>query len=319
MPRRYYSNAAVPTSLSGTITAGATSMTVAAVTGFPTVFPYTLTLDKNQTGLGEAVEVTAAAGTTLTIVRGVDGTTAQGHNAGALVSHDHTARDYAEWQQIRDHQIMNPGNSSLNLRRGSSIAAVAANTSYSLLTVPANRQYVVKNVVVTNTAAADTTAGLIIGSGTQPLSLSSVLKGNAQRHQDMALVMNPGESLNLQAGVGGSVVLATATYSDMIMTDAPTRMADGSTLAANTWTTVYTAPGPMVVTYMSFANNSAAIAQYGYRVGTGNPITNINDVAIGDTHVIDSVFYMAAAEVLQVRNTLASSIHYTFSGLAVTT
>lgn len=102
MPSRYYSNAALPTQLSAACTAAATTISVAAITGFPTKYPYTLTLDKNNGALAEAVQVTGAAtGTgpyTLPVVRGIDDTTAQAHGAGALVSHDHTKQDYEEWQ-----------------------------------------------------------------------------------------------------------------------------------------------------------------------------------------------------------------------------
>lgn len=96
MPRRYYSNTAAPTTLTAAVDTVATTITVAALTGYPTQFPYTITLDKTNNALAEAATVTAATGTTLTIIRGVDGTTAKGHNPGAVVSHDHSARDYDE-------------------------------------------------------------------------------------------------------------------------------------------------------------------------------------------------------------------------------
>jgi hypothetical protein len=95
---RYYSSTAVDTTLTGAVNASATTITVAAVSGFPASYPYTLALDYD-TSSEELVNVTAAAGTTLTIVRGQDGTTGVAHDAGAAVKHVASARDYREPQE----------------------------------------------------------------------------------------------------------------------------------------------------------------------------------------------------------------------------
>ena len=78
---RYYSSTAVDTTLTGAVNSSATSITVASTSGFPASYPYTLALSYD-TSLEELVNVTAAAGTTLTIVRGQDGTSASAHDAG---------------------------------------------------------------------------------------------------------------------------------------------------------------------------------------------------------------------------------------------
>jgi hypothetical protein len=93
--RRYYSSNAADTTLSGTITAGATSITVGSITGHPVQFPYTLILDP-ETASEEVVSVTAGTGTNLTVSRGQDGTTALSHTAGAVVRHGVSARDFDE-------------------------------------------------------------------------------------------------------------------------------------------------------------------------------------------------------------------------------
>ena len=95
MARRFYSSIAVRTTLSSGINNTVTSITVAAVTGFPASFPYTLIIDED-TASQEVVEVTAGTGTTLTITRGVDGSVAAVHSAGAAVNHGVSARDYDE-------------------------------------------------------------------------------------------------------------------------------------------------------------------------------------------------------------------------------
>lgn len=98
MGQRYYSSTAVSTTLSGSIGSGTTSITVGSVSGFPGSFPYTLIIDPD--GTEEVVEVTAAGGTTLTVTRGVDGTTGVAHDAGVTVRHGISARDL---QEPNDH------------------------------------------------------------------------------------------------------------------------------------------------------------------------------------------------------------------------
>lgn len=97
MTARQYSSVAVSTTINPGILTGATSIVVAATTGWPSSYPYTVILDED-TAYEELVEVTAAGGTTLTVVRGKDGTTAQAHNAGATARHAFSARDFSEPQ-----------------------------------------------------------------------------------------------------------------------------------------------------------------------------------------------------------------------------
>lgn len=92
---RYYSSIAQQTTLTGAITASTTTITVAATTGFPGSTPFTLALDYG-TSANELVDVTAVAGLSLTVTRGVDGTTATSHNIGAVVRHVSSGRDFTE-------------------------------------------------------------------------------------------------------------------------------------------------------------------------------------------------------------------------------
>lgn len=96
----FYSNTAVQTTLTGSISAGATSIQVAATTGFPgagSSFPYILALDYGAS-TEELVSVTAAAGTTLTVTRGYGGTSAQSHSLGAVVRHVVNAQDLTDFR-----------------------------------------------------------------------------------------------------------------------------------------------------------------------------------------------------------------------------
>jgi hypothetical protein len=94
MSERKYANAAA-TTLAASCTAIATTIQVASVTGLPVTFPYVLIIGRG-TASEEAVLVTAAAGTTLTVTRGYDSTTAFAHNNGDSVVHGVTAIEFRE-------------------------------------------------------------------------------------------------------------------------------------------------------------------------------------------------------------------------------
>lgn len=93
----FYSNTAIQTTLSGSISSGATSITVGAATGFPGSFPYILALDYGS-ATEELVSVTNAAGTTLTVSRGFGGTSAQSHSLGAVVRHVYNSVDATDFR-----------------------------------------------------------------------------------------------------------------------------------------------------------------------------------------------------------------------------
>lgn len=105
MTVRYYSSVAFEKQLVGTITSGATTCVVSDTVGLPVLFPYTLALSY-ETLTEELVEVTNAAGTTLTITRAIDGTSAVSHAAGARVRHTSSARDFAD---SRNHENADDG------------------------------------------------------------------------------------------------------------------------------------------------------------------------------------------------------------------
>ena len=99
---RYYSSTARNTILVNPIDAAATQIVVAEAAGYPTLFPFTLILDRDTID-EEVVECTAASGDTFTITRGVDGTGAIAHSAGATVEHGVSARDFRESDQHRSN------------------------------------------------------------------------------------------------------------------------------------------------------------------------------------------------------------------------
>lgn len=84
MAQEQFANRA-ETSLSTAITAGQTSILVSSAAGFPTTGQFRILIDN------EWMLVTSVAGSTFTVQRGVEGSTAASHGAGSLVVHTLTA------------------------------------------------------------------------------------------------------------------------------------------------------------------------------------------------------------------------------------
>ena len=97
---RYYSSSAKKTILQSPVSAGDVNLIVLAVTDYPANFPFTLILDRDTLD-EEVVQASAATATTFTVTRGVDGTSAVSHAAGATVEHGTSARDFREADQHR--------------------------------------------------------------------------------------------------------------------------------------------------------------------------------------------------------------------------
>lgn len=105
MTVRFYSSVAPPTTLSAGITSSSASIQVGSTTGFPALTPYTLSIDYGSAA-EELVQVNGVGGTTLSVTRGIDGTSATSHNAGAIIRHVSSARDFAD---SRNHENADAG------------------------------------------------------------------------------------------------------------------------------------------------------------------------------------------------------------------
>ena len=101
MTTRKYSSRSQQTTLTGALSSSGTSATVvsgSALLGGVTISAgetFTVVIDPD-TALEEIVDVTAVSTNTLTITRGVDGSSGQAHSAGAVVRHMAIGRDYRE-------------------------------------------------------------------------------------------------------------------------------------------------------------------------------------------------------------------------------
>lgn len=158
MTVRFYSSVSAETTLTNAINNSVTSMQVGSTTGLPTV-PFTMAVDY-ESASEELVEVTVVAGTTLTITRAIDGTSATSHNSGARVRHVSSARDFTD---SRDHE-----NASTNVHGLAGGAAVVGTSSTQTLT----------NKTISGGTISGTIAGSPTFSGTVAFGSNISVAGN---------------------------------------------------------------------------------------------------------------------------------------------
>ena len=94
--RRYYANAAPQQTLTGPITNSGTSLSVSgSFAGWPSSYPFFACLEYGTASM-EIISVTNIVGTTATIVRGQDGTSAISHLGGATIDQVAVRQDFDE-------------------------------------------------------------------------------------------------------------------------------------------------------------------------------------------------------------------------------
>ena len=158
---RYYSSTAAKTTLSSAIDSSSTSLQLAAASGLPSQYPFTLILEKD-TANEEIVEVTGLVGSAYSITRGVDGTSAKSHSIGAIVEHGVSARDFSE---SRSHEAATSAHGVTGDIVGTGGAQTLTNKT---LTSP---------TVNTPTIAGGTLTGSITSSATVTVTGSIVVSG----------------------------------------------------------------------------------------------------------------------------------------------
>jgi hypothetical protein len=131
MTTRKYSSRSQQTTLTGALTSSGTTATVvsgSALLGGVTISAgetFTVVLDPD-TALEEIVDVTAVSTNTLTIVRGVDGSSGQAHSAGAVVRHMAIGRDYREANQHIENTTTAHGITLANLVKTTDTGTVSS-------------------------------------------------------------------------------------------------------------------------------------------------------------------------------------------------
>lgn len=226
---RYYSSVAKRTTLTADAGSSATSMVIAAATGFPSLYPYTMIVDEDTVN-EELVTVSARSGTTLTVVRAVDGSAAVAHTAGASVRHGVSARDFADSRSHEDASEAVHG-----LGAGSAVVGrIDAQTlTNKTLTAP-----VINAATVTGTVSGGTFSGSTLTSAT----LGSALAAGSFKITGLA------DPTSAQDAV-------TKVYADIITSAAAASAATATAGAASA-----TASAATATTQAASASSSAAAA-----------------------------------------------------------
>jgi hypothetical protein len=194
MTTRYYSSIAQDTTISVPILSGTTTVTVAATTGWPLTYPFSLALDYG-TALEEIVDVTNVTGLTATIIRGVDSTTAVGHGAAAVVRHVIIARD------IRD------SNTHINTLNGAGAHGIVDVQGYTTTVTSASP--------VTLTAASTSTQ---IFTGTLAQTVVLPVTSTLTLGQTFKIYNKVSASMTINASDGSGVLTGTNRYMTVTIT-----------------------------------------------------------------------------------------------------
>ena len=229
MTVRKYSSRSQQTTLTSGLTSSGTSATVVsgtALLGGITISAgetFTVVLDPD-TALEEIVDVTAVSTNTLTITRGIDGSSGQAHSAGAVVRHMAIGRDYRE---------SNAHSENVTTAHGLTIADVTTASGTQTLT---NK---------TISAASNTLTGVATLTGTQTLTNKTLTS----------------PTINTATIAGGTITgLSSPTNSGDAATKGYTDSILGSATAASTSATSAAASATAAATLATSAAASATSA-----------------------------------------------------------
>ncbi len=176
MTTRKYSSRSQQTTLTAGINSSITSATVvsgSALLGGITISAgetFTVVIDPD-TALEEIVDVSAVSTNTLTIVRGIDGSTGQAHSAGAVVRHMAIGRDYRE---------ANTHIENTTTAHGLTIADVVKTTDTGTVTSTMIANGTIVNADINSSAAIDKTkiSGTAITAGDTATVTNTMLAGS---------------------------------------------------------------------------------------------------------------------------------------------
>ena len=296
MTTRKYSSRSQQTSLTAALTSSATSATVvsgSALVGGVTISAgetFTVVIDPD-TALEEIVDVTAVSTNTLTITRGIDGSTGQAHSAGAVVRHMAIGRDYREANTHIENTTTAHGLTIANVVKTSDTGTVATG--------------MIADSAITTGKIADGTIVNADINASAAVAYSKLALTGAIVSADIANDTIVNADINTAAAIAATKIAGTAVTQADTGTVTSTMIADGTIVNGDINSSA-------AIAFSKIATPAADFAMGGYKItGLGTPSSNTDasTKAYVDTSISNLID--GAPSTLDTLNEIAAALNDT--------